>query len=219
MAKFKTNKQYYFSVEGETEQLYLNWLQKLINETAEATYTVTFDCPVQKNPVKRAKSINIRGKTDIYHFSDYESGDEVHVNQFLDTMSNMKAAGKLGRQIKYHFSYSNLTFELWMVLHKTDCNGALAHRRQYLQPINKAYNEKFSHMDEFKKEQNFKRILSQLSLSNVKDAVSRAKQIMKKNEENGYTLHEYKGYKYYKDNPSLTVWEIIEKVLEECELI
>lgn len=30
--------------------------------------------------------------------------------------------------------------------------------------------------------------------------------------------HQYKGYKYYKENPSLAIWEAIEKILKDCEL-
>ncbi len=92
MAKLKQTKKYYFGVEGETEQWYLKWLQSLINETPESVFKVSFDCPVQKNPLKRAKSIVVTGKTDIYHISDYESDEDVHVREFRETMDNMKQA-------------------------------------------------------------------------------------------------------------------------------
>jgi len=82
----KSTKKYYFSVEGETEQWYLQWLQNKINEFEKANYKVSFDCSVQKNPLKRAKSLVVTGKTDIYHFSDYESDEEIHVRQFIETM-------------------------------------------------------------------------------------------------------------------------------------
>lgn len=67
MAKMKTTKKYYFSVEGETEQWYLKWLQDRINETEESKIKVSFDCAVQKNPLKRAKSMVITGKTEVWH--------------------------------------------------------------------------------------------------------------------------------------------------------
>lgn len=219
MAKLKQTRKYYFSVEGETEQWYLKWLQGLINDATEAEYKVSFDCPVQKNPLKRAKSIVVTGKTDIYHISDYESDEEIHVREFRETMDNMKLAKDLGKQINYKFGYTNLTFDLWIVLHKSNCNGSLAHRRQYLQPINRAYGETFENMDDYKHENNFKRVLSQLTLQNVKDAVERAKQIMSRNADNGYVLQEYKGYRYYKENPSLAIWEVIERVLLDCGLV
>ena len=218
MAKLKQTKKYYFSVEGETEQWYFKWLQNLINETPESEFKVSFDCPVQKNPLKRAKSIVVTGKTDIYHISDYESDDEIHVREFRETMDNMKLAKELGKQINYKFGYTNLTFDLWIVLHNSNCNGSLTHRRLYLQHINRAYNENFENMDEFKHENNFKRVLGQLALQNVRDAIERAKLIMQRNSENGYVLQEYKGYRYYKENPSLAIWEVIERVLVECGL-
>lgn len=219
MAKLKKTKKYYFSVEGETEEWYLKWLQNLINETSESAYKISLDCKVEKNPYKRAKSLNVIEKIDVYHLSDYESDDEVHVREFRETMDNLKKAKESGKQINYKFGYTNLTFDLWIVLHKSNCNGSIAHRRLYLQHINRAFGENFESMDEYKHENNFKRILSQLTLSNVKDAVERAKQIMRRNEENSYVLQEYKGYRYYRENPSLAVWEVIERVLIECELV
>ena len=52
MAKRKPTNKYYFSVEGETEQWYLKWLQDAINNTEEASCKVSIDCPVRKNPLK-----------------------------------------------------------------------------------------------------------------------------------------------------------------------
>ena len=112
MPKMKITNKYFFSVEGDTEQWYLKWLQDIINSTEAAALKVSFDCPVQKNPMKRAKLLVITRRTEIWHLSDYESGDEIHVKQFHETMDNMKAAGKLGKQLTYKFGYSNFTFDL-----------------------------------------------------------------------------------------------------------
>lgn len=145
---------------------------------------------MQKNPLKRAKSLAVTGKTEIY-----------------------------SKQISYKFGYTNLTFDLWIILHKVACNASQAHRKNYINPLNRSYGEKFENMDEYKHEDNFKRCLEQLSIDNVRDAIDRANKIMTRNRENGYLLYEYKGYKYYKENPSLTINEIIEKILKDCELI
>ena len=59
----------------------------------------------------------------------------------------------------------------------------------------------------------------QVAVIECYDAVGRAKKIMLKNQENGYILHQYKGYRYYKENPSLMAWEAIEKILTDCKLI
>ena len=223
MAKRKLTKKYYFSVEGETEQWYLIWLQDIINATQKSAYKVSFNCQVQKNPFKRVKTLNLlnmeKKKVEIYHLCDYESDEPIHVQQFTETIDNMKKANESGKFIKYKFGYTNLTFDLWIILHKADCNGSIYNRNKYITPLNRAYGESFQNMDEYKHEDNFKRCLGKLQISNVIDAISRAKTIMKRNQDNGYTLHQYKGYKYYKENPSLAIWEVIEKILKDCELI
>ena len=61
--------------------------------------------------------------------------------------------------------------------------------------------------------------LKKLTIDDVKEAIKRAKDIMDKNKENGYILENYKGYKFYKENPSLSIWEIIEKMLYECGVL
>ena len=99
MTKRKPTNKYYFSVEGETEQWYLKWLQDLINDTKEFVCKVSIDCPVKKNPLKHAKSLTVTRKIEVYHFFDYESDEPIHVQGFQDAMDNMKKAEKLGKQI------------------------------------------------------------------------------------------------------------------------
>jgi len=219
MAKRKPTNKYYFSVEGETEQWYLKWLQDVINNTEESVCKVSIDCPVKKNPLKHAKSLTVTRKIEIYHFFDYESDEPIHVQGFQDAMDNMKKAEQLGKQIKYKSGYSNFTFDLWILLHMADCNASYAHRKQYITPINRAFDEKFGNMDEYKHEDNFKRCLSKMNLANVISAIKRARNIMQRNQENGCTLLQYKGYRYYKENPSLSAWEAIEKILSDCKLL
>ena len=155
----------------------------------------------------------------MFHLCDYESNEEIHVRQFTETMDKMKAATKIGKQIRYEFGYSNLTFDLWMILHKADCVGSLAHRRLYLHPLNRAYDAHFETMDDYKHENHFKWCLNQLDLNNVKDAIHRADAIMKRNEDSGYRLLQYKGFHYYQENPSLEIHTVISHVLSDCELL
>lgn len=212
----KENRTYYFSVEGETEKWYLDWLQSTINANATANYTVKLDSVIQKNPLVRVKRLTCIGKTEITHIFDKESEDDAHVKQFQETLGRMKKAQNIGKEITYHLGYSNFTFELWMILHMTDCNASLTHRSQYLKHLNCAYGESFESLDQYKQENNFKRILKKLSLDQVRDAISRSKQMMQRNADDGFVLQQYKGYKYYKENPSLSLWNMIEKILNEC---
>ena len=47
----KENRTYFFSVEGDTEKWYLDWLQTTINSTPEARFTVKLDSKIQKDPL------------------------------------------------------------------------------------------------------------------------------------------------------------------------
>ena len=85
--------------------------------------------------------------------------------------------------------------------------------------INRAYGEKFENLDQYKHEDNFKRCLSKITIDNVKNAIIRSRNIMNTKISNGERLEEYKGFKYYKDNPALTIWESVEAILYECNLL
>jgi len=219
VAKMKQTKKYYFSVEGETEQWYLLWLRDQINACDDAKYKVAIEPKVEKSPLKYIKKLTITGKTEVYHLSDYESDEQMHEAEFIQTMDELKAAKESGKNVSYKFGYSNLTFDLWMILHKINCSGSKTHRSQYLEAINRAYGENFESMKKYKEEENFKRILGKLSLDDVKDAIQRSKRIMAERETAGHRILQYKGYRYYKENPSLMVWEAIEKILVEIGLI
>ena len=52
----KLNQTYYFSVEGQTERCYLQWLQKTINAAPDTKYTVKLNVKVEKNPVSYPKN-------------------------------------------------------------------------------------------------------------------------------------------------------------------
>ena len=215
----KENRVYYFSVEGETEKWYLDWLQSIINSETDAKYTVKLISRVEKDPLTYAKRITIVGKTEITHVFDYESEEEVHTRQFMTVIDRIKKVQQLGKNIKYNLGYSNLTFELWIILHARECYAPKVHRDHYLEPLNRAFGEKFENLDQYKHEDNFKRILKKLTLENVRQAIKRSKTIMQKNEEIGYIPLQYKGYKYYKENPSLAIWAFIERILSECGLM
>lgn len=215
----KENLLYYFSVEGETEKWYLEWLQKAINSEPSIRYTVKFISKIKKDPLSYAKGLTIVGATKITHIFDFESEESCHTQQFKTTLERMKAAEIMGKNIKYQLGYSNFAFELWMILHKAECNNGKMHRNQYLEPLNRAYSENFATLDEYKHEKNFKRLLKKLSVEDVKLAIKRSRKIMQHNKEVGYILQEYKGFEYFKENPSLSIWETIRKIFLDCGLM
>lgn len=217
MAEINEKRKYTFTVEGDTEHWYLDWLQGCINAIPEAKYNVEIKSQVQQSPLKFAKKVNPIAVPSATHICDYESNDEYHVKKFKGILDELSMSNKIvGRSFKYELGYSNYTFELWMILHKMDFGGSLADRTQYLKPINKAYGTSFESLDKYKSEKNFKHCLEQLSISNVRDAIRRSKRIMDANNQNGLIEKCHSGFRYYTDNPSLTIWESVERILVEC---
>ena len=137
------------------------------------------------------------------------------MDKFKRILSEMKEA-KTQKQINYVLGYSNFAFELWIILHKKDCNGPLSHRSQYLHPINQAFDENFEDLDHYKHEKEFKRCLSKLTIEDVKEAIRRGDIITANNSENENVSIQYKGYAYYRDNPALSIHEVVKNIMKEC---
>ncbi len=206
---------YTFTVEGETEQWYLLWLRDQINQQEGRKYNVAFDVRVQQSPRKFYKSINTKTTPEVTHVCDVESNDPVHVQKFQNILSEM-AEAKKQKKIQYELGYSNFTFELWMVLHKRNCNGILSDRKQYLNPINQAFGESFENLDQYKHEDNFKRCLGKLTLKDVVKAIERADVITANNIEIGKKQIINNRYRYFPDNPALSIHEAIKRILNDC---
>ena len=204
---------YYLSVEGETEQYYFEHLRDLINADPNAEHTFCLKCVVEKSPKSYAKRLISRSVENIAHICDYESKDEGHVRNFTDVLDELADARET-KGLDYKLGYSNYAFELFMVLHKIDCNACLAHRSQYLKDINKAYGEDFKKLKDYKREDNFKRCLSKISLADVRAAMDKAEKIMADKAANGLKETEYKKYCYYVDNPSLSIHNIVKEILD-----
>lgn len=215
--KLKTNKNYYFSVEGDTEGWYLDYLQKLINNCSKATCTVKLKRK-KLMPTRYAKALANITEEEVYHLCDYESDSEDDVKKFHKILDDMKEVSKINNSLKYKLGYSNFTFELWIILHKKDLKGPLTDKKQYLKYINEIFDEDFKSLDEYKEEKNFKRVVEQITLEDIINAIKRAEKIRDHNKEYNKQI-KYGKYIYYKENPDLEINESIEKILNDCEIL
>lgn len=205
---------FFFSVEGETEKWYLEKLQELINRNEMRSHNAVFKIK-RCRPVSFAKGLAVLDDVKINHFFDYESVEEE--NGFRQILGDMDKAENLGKSVKYFPCYSNLSFELWIVLHKTDCRKNLADKKDYLPLINKVFGVKYQGIKEYKEEANFKNLLNSITLEDVKSAVSRAEKIMKDNNENKKAV-QFRHRKYYQDNPATEVGTAVADILWRCGL-
>ncbi|MCI8370584.1 MAG: RloB domain-containing protein [Clostridia bacterium] len=209
----KENFTYYLSVEGETEKYYFEHLRDIINADPAAVRTFVLRCDVEKNPLSYAKRKNACSIERIAHICDYESKEDCHVRNFTDVLENLVKAREIKR-LDYKLGYSNFTFELWMVLHMQNCCCCLTHRSQYLAHVNKAFNEEFAKLDEYKREDVFKRCLKKIGVNEVRAAVERAETILAEKEKNGIHETEYKKFSYFTDNPSMSIHKVVKEILD-----
>lgn len=212
----KECRKYYFSVEGDTEKWYLDWLEGQINKNENAKYSVKLISKVTKNPNKMVKQTTILGNLEIVHVFDFE--ELQNETAFKNTLSAMKSAAKMKKKVKYGLGYSNYTFDLWIILHKACVMGRKSHRLKYLSDINKCYNTQFESMAEYKEEANFKKILNGLTLKDVVFAISNAEKIEQQNSIN-YQKINHCGYEYYREHPSLSIHKHIKDILETVKLL
>lgn len=210
----RRNVKYIFSVEGETEILYFQHLKELIlSEDARIANPVIR--AEKLSPSRLAKKLSLLSPCTITVVYDVEDNDAEHRMRFENLLKEMKLAGKSGKSIKYELGYSNIDFELWLILHKKDLFGSIGNKKQYLSHINKIFGTQFAGLKEYKEARCFSQILSQISLQDVKAAIARAEKITKQRLSEGSPTKS-SGYEWFTKNPSLSVHLAVRKILVEC---
>ena len=212
----KIRKNYYFSVEGETEKWYLKWLENQINNNDNALFKVNFTVYIQKDPVAAIKRITSVDNIEVVHVFDFE--EPQNEEAFKNTLSSMKKAARMKKVRKYNLGYSNYSFDLWIILHKSNMRIKRTHRSDYLSDINRNFNTHFESMSKYKEETNFKRLLNSLTLDNVINAISNAEKIEQQNMRD-YKKISHCGYEYYRENPSLSIHKCVKEILKTVGLL
>lgn len=212
----KLRKNYYFSVEGETEKWYLKWLENQINNNDNALFKVHFTVYIQKDPVAAIKRITSVDNIEVVHVFDFE--EPQNEEAFKNTLSSMKKAARMKKVRKYNLGYSNYSFDLWIILHKSNMRIKRTHRSDYLSDINRNFNTHFESMSKYKEETNFKRLLNSLTLDNVINAISNAEKIEQQNMRD-YKKISHCGYEYYRENPSLSIHKCVKEILKTVGLL
>lgn len=207
-------------MEGQTEKWYFEHLQKLINDDENIPYKVKFEIKINHSVISSAKNLTLPYKMKAFHICDYESKDMLHIEQFKKVLEELKNVRKINKNLSYKLGYSNLTFDLWIILHKKMQRKLVNHRKNYIADINLAYNENFETIDKYKEEENFKKVLEKITLQDVKTAIKNGNEIRKFNEENNNKERRSFGQViYYLNNPDVTINECVEQILNECGVV
>ena len=223
----KESRQFNISVEGiNCEKLYFEHLAKLINNSDRSTYNLKVDprkmSPMEyakrnaHKPVEKRKGNRRIPYIHVQDIEDYYSDSQRA--KFYGMIDEMRTAeDKFG--IVYELGYSNYTFELWMLLHVSDMNHAVQDRHSYLAPVNRWFHRSYTSIDEFKSHDEFKGILDEfVTIDSIKLAISRAEKIVQTNGDDRKTKENYKGFTFFRDNPDITVHEVVQMIFEVCEV-
>ncbi|MDW7662622.1 MAG: RloB domain-containing protein [Bacillota bacterium] len=202
MSNYRKN--YLCICEGQQEKMYMNHVAKLIKNFPKKV--VTFNTFID-SPHRLKKR--------------YEEYDSVAIFDFdmneVEFKKNIEICDRLNRDLKsikrkserhiYH-AYSSVNFDLWLILHKEDYSKIVSRNDAYVQDLRRIYG--LNATDSIKSEEINRKILSQITLDDVKEAIHRAEKVRhNKNIDDCQSVGDTKIY----TNPDFSIHEFLKIVL------
>ncbi len=179
--------------EGQQEKMYFNHLRLKINE-AKPNVSIKFR-EVSKLTVLE-RSVTAVPKIAVF---DYD-------------MNKTEFEKKVKICKKTKVLYSNLNFDLWILLHKSKFEKTVQNNSAYIKLVREAYN--LSKNSNIKSKQNIEKILKCIEIEDIKNAIENAEIIMKSKLQKD-RIEVNKKFSYY-DNPSINVNNFIKELFKEC---
>ncbi len=199
-------KTYLCICEGQQERMYFDHLAKLIKDFPKKVvkFNTFIDSPHRLE--KRYEEYDSAAIFD-YDFNETEFYRNIEIcNQLNKKLKPTKRNS--GRHI-YH-AYSNVNFDLWLILHKQDYNKRVSKNDAYINDVRRVYGLKRA--DDIKSEDVINKILGQITLKDVKEAIKRAENIrIIKEESDSKNIFNTLIY----ENPDFSIHEFLRFVLED----
>lgn len=199
-------KTYLCICEGQQEKMYLEHVARLIKDFPRKVvkFNVFIDSPHRLE--KRYEEYDSAAVFD-YDFSEVEFERNVKICDKLNKKLK-PSKRKQGRHI-YH-AYSSVNFDLWLVLHKENYNRSVTKNDAYISDVRRIFG--LSSDDNIKNESTIEKILKQITLDDVKEAIKRADFIRKnKLREDKKNL----GNTVVYPNPDFSIHEFLRVVLKD----
>ena len=203
-------KSYLCVCEGQQEELYLKYVASLFKNFPERV--------IMFNPViGNADRLNkVYTEYDSAVLFDYDFNETEFRNNILicDKLMNANRPTKRKKGKKIFHAYSNVNFDLWLILHKEEYNKSVYKNNAYINDVRRIYG--LSSDDDIKNKNVIEKILSQITKDDVKKAIERAKNIRnKKIDEDKIIIGSTVCY----SNPDFSIDEFLEFVLIDCKEI
>lgn len=206
--------QYFGACEGLQEIKYFKRLQFLLNSDENREFDVNFNfentngggiVELCKQATKKIRFIDLdqaKKKEKIVAIFDYDFRD----NEF-------KRAISFCNKEKVVAAYSNVNFELWLILHRENYQGKISNTNGYHKKLRKIYD--LNQKEDIKNEKVIDKILTQIDLDDVKKAIKHAKEL-EKNSKSANDI--YDGMSGHFNQPYLRIYEFIENILSKLKI-
>lgn len=202
--------------DGETEKWYFEHLQKLINADEKRCKDANFSPIVAQKPFKTSKSKTILYDTPWFHITDTETQRESDIVSFHRILEELNMIKMNKKEAIITLGYSNVSFELWLLLHKICTVQNIENAHGYWENIKVAFQLKKIHsFQDYKKERVFARVLEKINLSDVRFAIRNARSIELQLRQVVNPVR-FCGFEYFADNPSTSLHYVVDEILNQC---
>jgi len=186
--------------------MYLNHVAKLIKDFPRKV--VKFNT-FEDSPHRLEKRYEAYDSAAVFDFDNNEVEFRRNI-EICDSLNKKLKPSKRkeGRHI-YH-AYSSVNFDLWLILHKEDYNKSVTRNDAYISDVRRIFG--LNQTDNIKNEEVINKILSQVTLDDVKSAIRRAETIRKNKVKADSTKI---GNTTIYSNPDFSIHEFLRAVLED----
>lgn len=197
-------KTYFCVCEGQQEEMYLKHVAFLLKKFPErvVTFNTTYGLP------ERLKKTYTEYDNAALFDHDFKE-DEFRRNITICEQLQRKSRKEKGKNV-YH-AYSNVNIDLWFILHKEDFNRPVTSNDAYVADVRRIYG--LGQESDIKEKANLEKMLKQITLDDVKQAIRRAEQIRAaKLESDRFMVGAVACY----GNPDFSLHEFLKIVLHDC---
>lgn len=166
---------YFCVVEGQQEIIYLKHIATLLTNFPERVVTIH---PIHGDANKLEKNQSLPDYDRACFFDhDFKKVEfERNLNTCIKLDSKVKRT-KNNPGYRVYYAYSNICFDLWLVLHKEYTTRVVSSADGYVDDVRRIYS--LGRDADIKEEKVMNKIVSQINLDNVSTAIANAQRIRK----------------------------------------
>ncbi|WP_461205020.1 RloB domain-containing protein [Clostridium sp. DL1XJH146] len=201
-------KTYLCVCEGQQEELYLKHVASLLKQYPQRVVTINTMIGGAYKLKKTYTEYDNAALFD-YDFNNVEFEKNIGI---CDQLKNSNKSTKRKNGKKVFHAYSNVNFDLWLILHKEDYNRIVSQNHAYISDVRRIY--KLSAIEDIKKKNVIDKILAQITLDDVKKAIIRADKIRERKLETDKMI--VASSTCY-SNPDFSIHQFLKFVLKDCK--